>query len=201
MKIFAHEFDTYGCLDSGGKHVHPRLNGHSPGIGQSWELDGFIHFLHQLLHGHALPPFGLWFEGDGGLEHGKRCRIGGGLSPAYLTEHVLHFRKSGDNSVGLLQELFGLGNGDTRQRCGHVEQVAFVERRHELRANVFPRNIGNSENNHCQQYHQSLGFENQLDNRVVDPDEETVDRVFGFRPDLAPNPVAHEHRYQGYSQK
>jgi hypothetical protein len=62
------------------------------------------------------------------------ARVGGGVGPPGLAEHALDLGTVLIRRIGLLQQLAGLGHGKARQRRRHVQQVAFVERRHELAA-------------------------------------------------------------------
>jgi hypothetical protein len=58
------------------------------------------------------------------------------FSTANLAENMMHFGERPDDFVSLLQNLAGLRRRDAGEGCRHVEQIAFVERRHELRAEV-----------------------------------------------------------------
>ena len=83
-----------------------------------------------------LRPFLLGLEHDGGFDHVHRRGIGGGFGATDLAEDVVHLGKGLDDLVGLLEQLARFGRGDAREGGRHVEQVAFVERRHEFGADV-----------------------------------------------------------------
>ena len=87
----------------------------------------------------------LRLELDRRLDHLHRRRIGRGLGAAHLAEHARDFRDGLDHPVGLLQELAGLAGGQPGQRRRHVQEVAFVERRHEFAAQAHHRPRGRRE--------------------------------------------------------
>ena len=91
------------------------------------------------------PPLALGLQHDGGLDHGQRRRIGGGIGATDLPEHVLHLRKGPDDPVRLLQKFARLGDRDARQRGRHVEEVAFPQGGHEFGADP-----GQGDCRHCQ---------------------------------------------------
>ena len=112
----------------------------------------------------------------------------------------MHLGKALDDAVGLLQQLARLGDGDPRQRRRHVEQVAFVERRHELRAEAAVRPPGDGDRQRRagdDAPAQRLVPQDELDHRMVDRDEQAVQRVALLRQDAAADEVAHQHRRQG----
>jgi hypothetical protein len=88
---------------------------------------------------HAGARTALRLELDGGLEHLQRRRVGGGLGAAGLAVDALHLGHGLDQAVGLLQQFGGLAGRQAGQRRRHVQQVAFVQRRHELAADVLQR--------------------------------------------------------------
>ena len=84
-------------------------------------------------------PVLLVFEHDGGFDHVHRRGIGGGFGAADFAEDMMHFGKLLNDFVGLLQNLARFGRRDAGKRRRHVEQIAFVKRRHEFRAEVLIR--------------------------------------------------------------
>ncbi len=95
------------------------------------------------------PPLDFGLEHDSGLHHRKRRRIGGGLRAASLAEHALDFRERSNHPVLNLQEPLGFGHGDPGQSRGHVEQRAFIERRHELGPQALEDRHGHHHQGHC----------------------------------------------------
>lgn len=65
-------------------------------------------------------------QGDGGFDHGKGRRIGGGFGPADLAQGMLDFRKTLDNFIRLLEQFPCLGDGDTRKGGRHIEKASLV---------------------------------------------------------------------------
>jgi hypothetical protein len=106
------------------------------------KFDRSVEFIDELFWRHAFSPFFLRFEQNGCFEHIQAGGIGGGFRPARLAENAFHFRKRFYYFVGLLQYFLGFGYGNSRQGRGHIEQIAFPERRHEFRP--YMRNSGNS---------------------------------------------------------
>src|SRR5438094_796304 len=70
------------------------------------------------------------------LHHVKRRRVGCGIRAADLSIDADDFGKSLEQLVRLLEHLARLSDADARIGGGHVEQVAFVQRRHELAAEL-----------------------------------------------------------------
>ena len=94
-----------------------------------------------------MPPLRLGFQEDRRFHHGERGRIGGGFRAACLSKNSFHFGKTLDQLVLELQHPLGFSDGDSRKSCGHVKDRAFVQRRHELTAELkIDRNCGRNEN-------------------------------------------------------
>ena len=86
-----------------------------------------------------LRPVFFIFEHDRRLDHVHRRRISCSFGPADFSEDVMHFGEALNDLVGLLQNLARFGRRNSRKRRRHVEQIAFVKRRHELGAEVLIR--------------------------------------------------------------
>jgi hypothetical protein len=80
-------------------------------------------------------PLRAGLEPHDGLEHRQGRRVGGALGAARLAEHRQHLGNLPQHRVLPLELPPRLLDGDARQRGGHVQHVALVERRHELRPN------------------------------------------------------------------
>ena len=144
------DFDADRRFDARGQHVDPRLDRHRPGVVQAGELHRGVHRVGQFVHrapamrdGLAVlildvdrRPVLLVLQHDGCLDHVHRRGIGGGLGATNFAEDMVHFGKAFDDFVGLLKNLAGFGRRNSGKRGRHVEQVAFVKRRHELRAEI-----------------------------------------------------------------
>ena len=160
-------------------------------------MQRLVHFGREALERQPCPPFGLRFEIDDGLEHLGRRRIGRGRGAAGLAVHRLHFGKAPDDPVLHLQQFGCLGDGKSGQRGRHVEQRALVQIGHELGAELPGRPHRRGQNGERDQDHRYFGAHHRLDDRPIDPDQETVDRVLVLRNDLA----AHEHHHQRRHQR
>ena len=226
VEVIAHDLDAHRGLDPGGEHVDPGLDGHGPGVGEAGKGDGGVEFGCELVHGdgpllrpgqgqdcfqrpgplgpvavktlHRHPaPLVFRLEHDGGLQHGERRRIGGGLGAADLAEDPFDLGKAPDDAVGLLEEFLGLGDGDPGQGGGHVEEVALVERRHEFAAHVGGGPIDGGHQDQGGRQHCLAPPEGDIHHRMIETDEQTVDGIGVLGLDIAADEPAHEHRHQG----
>ena len=141
-------------LDAGGQHVDARLDRHRPRVVQAGEFESrrssrptsssavrrrcAIDFAVLIFDIHRR-PFLLVFEHDSRLDHVHRRGVGGGFGAADFAKDMMHFGKALDDFVGLLQNFARFGRRDAGERRRHVKQIAFVKRRHELRAEVLIR--------------------------------------------------------------
>jgi hypothetical protein len=80
-----------------------------------------------------------------GLDHRERRRIRGRIGAPDLAEHRRDLGKASQDLVLPAGVAARLLDGDVREGRRHVEQVALVERRHELRAE--PRAMGSADTN------------------------------------------------------
>ena len=236
-QVGAGDLDAHRRLDAGRQHVNAGLDGHRPGVVEAGELDGGVHRVAQLvgraaamgddLAGRVFDvhrrPFLFGLEHDGGFDHVHGRGVGGGLGPADFAEDVVHFREGLDDLVGLLEDGPRLGDTEAREGGGHVEQVAFVERRHELRAEVLVGEdladlegplldgtvrqqpgrqfVPGEEDPHDQRggqrYHRPAPLDDEINDRMVEPDEEAVDRVLLLGRDFAADEETHQDWRQG----
>ncbi|MNF41891.1 hypothetical protein D3C84_229290 [compost metagenome] len=110
------------------------------------------------------------------------------------------FRYRLDQPVGLLQQLRGLLRRQAGQGRGHIEQVALVQRRQELAAQLRQRPQG-AEKHQCRDRQGGLGpRQYRIQRRLVDADQPAVQRVARLIGNPPANPVAHQHRHQGHRQ-
>ena len=228
--------DADGCFDASGQHVDAGLDGHRPCVGQTGDLHGSVHGRDELINGAAAMggdlagrvldvdrgPLRLRLEHDGSLDHVHRRRVGGGFRPTHLAEDLLHLGKGPNHLVRLLEHLPGLGRRYPRKRRRHVEEVAFVERRHELRAKILVREdppeacgeilhatlgkVRNDKrvpgakhpgNNHARtDDHGPAESDDEVDKRMIAPDEKAVQRVLLLGWDFAADEPAHENGRQ-----
>ncbi len=135
-QVGARHFHTDRALDAGGQHVDAVAYGWYPDVGQAGHAHRAVEFFHQLVGRHSRAPFFAWAELYGGLEHFQRRRVGGGIGAAGFAVHTQYLGHRHDEAVGLLQQFGRLGRREARQRRGHVEQIAFIQRWHEFTAHA-----------------------------------------------------------------
>ena len=160
-------------------------------------MQRLVHLGGELVHGHAWAPLALRLQIDDRLDHFGRGRIGGGRGATRLAPDGFDLGEGLDDLVLGLQQLRGLGDGNPRQRDRHVEQRAFVERRHELGAELGGRPQARHQNDERDEDRGSLELERELDHRPIDPDQEPVHRILVLGHDAA----AHEQRHQRRNQQ
>ncbi len=200
VEILAEDLDADRRANAGGEHVDARLDRHRPGVGDAGELQGPVEFGDQLVGGHAGAPFGFRLEVDHRLEHLGRRRVGCRVGAPGLAEDRLDLGEALDDLVLGLQQLGRLGDRHARQRSRHVEQRAFVERRHELGAEPGSRVDRNAEDQQRGQDGQLLPAHDAGDDRPVAPDQRAVHRISRFRQDPAADQPEHQHRHQRHRQ-
>ena len=127
----------------------------------------------------------MGLERDDRLHHRERRRIGAGLGAAGLAEDALDLRKLPDQLVLHLQQLLRLGHRQPWQRGGHVEQRAFVQRRHELRAEALVHRHGRDHHGERATDHRPLPAQCPGADGLVHPNEDPADRVMLLRMDFA----------------
>jgi hypothetical protein len=133
--------------------------------------------------GDAGPPLILRLEIDDGFEHLGRRRIGRRRGTAGLAVDGKNLREGFDDPVLGLQQVRRLGDRDPRQGRRHVEQRAFVEVRHELRAKPAGRPKRDTEDHEGKNDGQHLRLEDNGNDRAVQPDQESIERISGtIRP-------------------
>ena len=235
-QVGAGDLNPHWRLDAGRQHINPRFDGHRPGVIEAGELDGGVHRVAQLVGRavamgddlairvfdvHRRPlPFGL--KHDGGFDHVHRRGVGSGLGPADLPEDVVHFREGLYDLVGLLEDRPRLGHTEAREGGGHVKQVAFVERRHEFRAEVLvgeylanlegplldgtvrqqpgrqfvPGEKDPQNQRGGQRDHRPAPLDDEINDRMVEPDEDAVNWVLLLGRDFATDEETHQDRRQ-----
>ena len=196
LQVGAEDFDADRGADAGSQHVDAPLDGHGPGVGDAGNLQGGIHLIDELLRRHPGAPFAFRFEHDGVLHHGQRGRVGGGAGAARLAEDRFHLGKLHDDLVLELEHAPSFGNRHARQAGGHVEQRAFVKRRHELRAQFHVGRDGGQQSQQSQHQHRLGKAQRPVHEGVVGPDQEAVERVLALGRNLAADEQQHQHRHQ-----
>ena len=142
----------------------------------------------------------LGLELDDGFKHLHRRRIGGSLGAPGLAVDAGDFGHSLDQPVSLLQQLARFSSRQPRQRRRHVEQIALVQARHELAANVLQRPQAEHQHDAGSQQGEFGRAQHHFQHGPVDRDQQTVQRIGFFVGNPAPDEVTHQHRYQGDRQ-
>ena len=85
----------------------------------------------------SLSPFGfVSLQTHNGFNHVERRWISRAIRAAGFAIDAHHFGKRLDQLVGLLKNLPRRRHADARIGCWHVEQITFIQRRHELAAEL-----------------------------------------------------------------
>src|SRR6516164_6755278 len=116
---------------------------------------------------------------------GTRRHLERGLGATGLSEHMVDLGEASQYAVGRLQQSFGLGNGDAGHGGGHVEDGAFVKRRHELRTQAEEHRNGYGNHGHSRGYDDPLPAERPPHDRLVGPHKPAGYEVLIFRADPA----------------
>ena len=140
----------------------------------------------------CLPPLLLRLQHDGGFHHAHRRGIGGGLGLADLCRTHFGPRETAQQLVLDLKVLRGFGYGDSRQRDRHVQDRAFVQRRHEFRSELQIDGNRQGDKQERSGNHQPLVIQDEPDDGMVHAHERTADRMIFFTVDFATkNGVGH----------
>lgn len=129
----------------------------------------------ELLDGGFAPGGTVGAELDDGFDHRHGGGIGGGFGATDFAVDGENFGEGGDELVGLLEDFLGLGDGEGRIGGGHVEEVAFVERGHELGADAGEGVVGGGEAGECEEDDQGRKAHGELEEGGVKPLEEVGD--------------------------
>src|SRR6266436_2092923 len=136
LQIRPLNLQTERRLDARQFHIETVLDGHGPGVGQPRKLEFGVHLLNELFVGHSRPPLSARLEHDRRVIHIERGVVGRAVGSPDGTKDGLDFGKRANDSILFLEQLRRLADGNSGQRCRHVERRTFVERRHELTADV-----------------------------------------------------------------
>ena len=135
----ARYLDADRAFDARCQHVDTIADRRDPEIGEAGHPHAGVELVDQLLLGHTGPPLVPGLEPDRGLEHFERRGVGRGIGAAGLAEHAFDLGHGLDEPVGLLEQHPRFGGRNSGQRRGHVQQIAFVHRWHELAAGLADR--------------------------------------------------------------
>ncbi len=100
----------------------------------------------------------------------------------------------------MLQHLPGLVDRYARVSGRHVHQVALVQRRHELGTELRRRPQPDDQHSRRQHQRRSRVRNHRVDDRPIDTDQGTIDRIPVLFHDPAADEVAHQHRHERHRQ-
>ncbi len=160
-----------------------------------------IHLGDDFFPGHAGPPLLGRLERDDGFKHGERRGVGGRFGLAGLAENPVHFRNGSQQTVLDLQNACRFRYGHARHGGGHEKNRPLVERRHEFRAEFVERKIRRRPISPAQPGREPSKPQHETHDGLIDPNEKTVHRIFGFRRDFAADQQRHQHRHQRHAQQ
>ena len=199
-EVGSRHLDAHRRFDAGGEHVDAGFDRHHPSVGEPGILHDTIKLGPQVFGGHPFPPFVMRFQLNDSLNHGEGSGVRRGFGATDFSEHTFHFRDRANHLVGLLQNLARLIDRHTGIGCGHVHQVAFVQRRHELRTELRRRPQSHDQDQHsCYQCRFWKPYD-AVNDRLVDGNQRPVDGILMLRRYLAANEIPHEYRHQGDRQ-
>ena len=133
-QIRAGDFNSQRRSDTCGKHVYAGADWIAPRVGEPWQTHLVIELVYQLLYRFSRGPLVTRLEQNGSFQHRKRCRIGRRIGASGLAEYALNFRQGADQAIRDLQNIGRLIYGQAGQGCWHIQQVAFIQWRHEFAA-------------------------------------------------------------------
>ena len=196
-QVSAGNLDAYRALDACSQHVNAVAYGRHPDIGQPRHLDDTVEFINQFVGGHAGPPLVPRLELDGGLEHFHGRRVSSGFGTARLAKNAGHLGYRLDQPICLLQQFSRLA-GRKAWQCGrHIQQVTFVQARHEFAANMLKRPKAEHQSHGSNDQCQLRRTQHDFQQGAIDSDEQAIERIALFIRDTAPDQVAHQYRNQG----
>ena len=145
-----------------------------------------------------IAPLRSRLELNGGFEHRQRSRVRRRVGAASLAEHRVNFGHCLDHPIGALEQLRGFSRRKAGQSAGHVEQIAFVERRKKLAAE--PGERDQCCQKHQPGYHQGgLGAAHDpVEAGSIGAGQHPVDRIALLARNLSPDQPPHQHRHQRY---
>src|SRR5204862_143132 len=196
LHVYAPNLYAHQALDTGREHVDAVADRRHPDVREPRHLDYAVELIHEFFRRHSRPPFPARLQLDRGLVHLERRRIGRRLGTYRLAEHARHFSHGLDETVGLLQKLRRLARRKSGQRRRHVEQIAFVERRHKLAAEPVhgPERRDKDRNGDEQDHFRAA--QRAFEQRAIERDKETVERIFFLSRNAPADEITHQHRNQ-----
>ncbi len=112
----------------------------------------------------------------------------------------MHLRELANDPVGLLQDLLCLGDRDTRQGRGHVQQVPLIDWRHELTAEPRDRDPCQPEQEYSDEKSRLAETEYDPNDGQIYCDSGTGNWVLLLRHDLPAHEIEHQDRDDRDSQ-
>ncbi len=188
------------AFDAGREHVDTVADRRHPDVGEPRHFDDAVEFLHQLVRRHAGAPFAARLELDGGLDHFERRRVGCRFGATRLAEDARDFRHGLDQPVGLLQQFSHFADRNPGQGGRHVQEIAFVQRRHEFAAQFDGRVYRRRREQQCRAQCCFRKSQHPIQQRPVKRDQPAVERVLLLRRNAAPDQITHQHRNQRHRQ-
>ena len=119
------------------------------------------------------------------LQHREGSRIGGGFRAPGFAKHAIHFRELTNDAVAELKQLLRLADGDAGQRRGHVQDRAFVERRHGLRSQAAENRYGDDNRGQRRADDEPPPAQRPSDHRFINTDQPPADGMAVFGPHFA----------------
>ncbi len=210
-KVRAEHLDADGRAHAGGQHIDARLDGHGPCIDDAGNLQGLVQsartvnqFLRASVIGpdlcetrpqpfrraRGIParlsrPLFLRLQNDNRFHHRERRGVGGRFGAARFAEHAIDLGEGAQNLVLHLQQPLRFRDGDAGHGCRHIKQYAFIERRHEFRAEFLIRRNREQDHERGGKNREDLMTQHEFDHGLIDSHQGAAQGMAFFAMDSA----------------
>ena len=196
IQIVAKHLDADGCADAGGQHIRTVFDRHGPSIRDPGDLQCLIEFDNQFVDGHAGAPFMFRFQVNDGFSHFQRRRVSGGIGTPRLAENRGHFGKTFNDFILRLHRFCRFSHRNSRQRDRHVQQCAFVQRRHEFRSQLHRWISGKAQHNQRNHNDRFFPAHHPGHNGLIPSNHQAPQRIICFTWNMAADQQQNQHRNQ-----
>ena len=119
------------------------------------------------------------------FQHGKGRRVGSCICATGLAENVIDFGEALQDAICDLQEALRFGNRDAGHGGRHVQQRAFLQRRHEFRTDSPEQRNRENDQRYCAHDHLRLVAQCPTNDRIIEPHQRASDGMLFLWANLA----------------